>query len=473
LRSSGLCRITGSRKFDVDACVDDGTDSGHRTPSTGLLEKPEEVRWFQYKLLDAKDSPYARFLFHYRSYQNLRELNLLPGEYARGNDRQEYAEEEAMFSDSSSGTHIPCFDGPGDDRPIPHRPSHRRDNDDDSVQDRSRSHALTLPEVPEGTDSDDEEAQISVPRTVNYIRPTERPRQVDVRSPSRSSRHRFQAMTSIDRHNGDSFASRTSRGFGTPTGSNHTGVRASMPPAPSSSSSISSRSSDLTSALAATRLGAGRETQPSSSRSSSLSQNSYRPIVRDPSAYGLQPNRRHLREDQARRTDQRTGNHEPVRPDSHHRTERSETQRSQSTTNNSSLPEAPSRAPPGTPLPWNALRQSGNETMRPGRRSHRFSFHFPLGRRNSNRDSRLSLLSASSTTPSRPVSFEHQRWSPPNYRPQSRGVTATEVLREQHNPNRVSRTSETIDRVIAALNSPDQDQENRPPSDDHLFRGDD
>lgn len=50
----------------------------HSTPSTGLIDKPEDVEWYKYRLIDPIDSPYAKFFFHYRSLQSLKELSLIP-----------------------------------------------------------------------------------------------------------------------------------------------------------------------------------------------------------------------------------------------------------------------------------------------------------------------------------------------------------------------------------------------------------
>jgi len=46
--------------------------------SDGLLDKPEDTTYYDYLLEDAKDSPYASFLFHYRSWDNLTKLHLIP-----------------------------------------------------------------------------------------------------------------------------------------------------------------------------------------------------------------------------------------------------------------------------------------------------------------------------------------------------------------------------------------------------------
>ncbi|KAL1881157.1 hypothetical protein VTK73DRAFT_4604 [Phialemonium thermophilum] len=54
---------------------------GLAVPSTGLLENPEDTRFYEWHLIDPKDSPYATFRFHYRSRENLELLNLIPGDH--------------------------------------------------------------------------------------------------------------------------------------------------------------------------------------------------------------------------------------------------------------------------------------------------------------------------------------------------------------------------------------------------------
>ncbi len=50
--------------------------------SIGLLDKPEETKYYDYLLTDPKDAPFASFRFHYRSRRNLRELQLIPPEHS-------------------------------------------------------------------------------------------------------------------------------------------------------------------------------------------------------------------------------------------------------------------------------------------------------------------------------------------------------------------------------------------------------
>ncbi|KAK4251052.1 hypothetical protein C7999DRAFT_11116 [Corynascus novoguineensis] len=51
---------------------------GIAAPSIGLLEQPQDACFYDWYLLDARDSPFAIFRFHYRSLNNLKQLNLIP-----------------------------------------------------------------------------------------------------------------------------------------------------------------------------------------------------------------------------------------------------------------------------------------------------------------------------------------------------------------------------------------------------------
>jgi hypothetical protein len=46
--------------------------------SDGLLDRPEDTTYYDYLLADPKDRPYASFRFHYRSWDNLEQLQLIP-----------------------------------------------------------------------------------------------------------------------------------------------------------------------------------------------------------------------------------------------------------------------------------------------------------------------------------------------------------------------------------------------------------
>lgn len=48
-----------------------------RSPSTGLLEHPEDAIYYEWVLHDAAEAPFATFCFHYRAWAYLWDLNLV------------------------------------------------------------------------------------------------------------------------------------------------------------------------------------------------------------------------------------------------------------------------------------------------------------------------------------------------------------------------------------------------------------
>ncbi|KAH7360293.1 hypothetical protein BKA65DRAFT_182018 [Rhexocercosporidium sp. MPI-PUGE-AT-0058] len=52
-------------------------------PSGGLLEKPQDAKFYDWHLKDPKDNPFATFKFHYRSWDNLTSLQLIPDNHPR------------------------------------------------------------------------------------------------------------------------------------------------------------------------------------------------------------------------------------------------------------------------------------------------------------------------------------------------------------------------------------------------------
>ncbi|KAG4435570.1 hypothetical protein IFR05_008950 [Cadophora sp. M221] len=52
-------------------------------PSGGLLDKPQDAKFYDWHLKDPKDSPFATFKFHYRSWDNLMSLQLIPDNHPR------------------------------------------------------------------------------------------------------------------------------------------------------------------------------------------------------------------------------------------------------------------------------------------------------------------------------------------------------------------------------------------------------
>lgn len=51
-------------------------------PTAGLLERPEEAKFYDWHLKDALDEPYALIRFHYRSWNSLHELSLIPEDHS-------------------------------------------------------------------------------------------------------------------------------------------------------------------------------------------------------------------------------------------------------------------------------------------------------------------------------------------------------------------------------------------------------
>ncbi|KAJ8065059.1 hypothetical protein OCU04_005772 [Sclerotinia nivalis] len=52
-------------------------------PNHGLVEKPQDARYYDWHLKDAKDNPFATFKFHYRSWDSLQVLHLIPPDHPR------------------------------------------------------------------------------------------------------------------------------------------------------------------------------------------------------------------------------------------------------------------------------------------------------------------------------------------------------------------------------------------------------
>jgi hypothetical protein len=52
-------------------------------PSRGLLDKPQEARFYDWSLRDPVDNPFAIFKFHYRSWDSLISLQLIPSDHPK------------------------------------------------------------------------------------------------------------------------------------------------------------------------------------------------------------------------------------------------------------------------------------------------------------------------------------------------------------------------------------------------------
>ncbi|KAK5662951.1 hypothetical protein OQA88_6363 [Cercophora sp. LCS_1] len=55
---------------------------GIASPSIGLVVQPQDAFYYEWALIDARDTPYSTFRFHYRSLESLRQLNLVPPTYS-------------------------------------------------------------------------------------------------------------------------------------------------------------------------------------------------------------------------------------------------------------------------------------------------------------------------------------------------------------------------------------------------------
>ena len=50
-------------------------------PTAGLLDKPQDAKFYDWHLKDPKDSPFVTFKFHYRSWESLTTLQLIPDDH--------------------------------------------------------------------------------------------------------------------------------------------------------------------------------------------------------------------------------------------------------------------------------------------------------------------------------------------------------------------------------------------------------
>jgi hypothetical protein len=55
----------------------------YRFPSGGLIDTPEDAKFYDWHLHDSKDKPFATFSFHYRSWDSLASLQLIPDNHPR------------------------------------------------------------------------------------------------------------------------------------------------------------------------------------------------------------------------------------------------------------------------------------------------------------------------------------------------------------------------------------------------------
>jgi hypothetical protein len=72
-----------SRKTKAQYVLNYYTDIIFRMPSQGLVDRPQDAKFYNWHLKDPKDRPYATFKFHYRTWESLQSLNLIPSDYPR------------------------------------------------------------------------------------------------------------------------------------------------------------------------------------------------------------------------------------------------------------------------------------------------------------------------------------------------------------------------------------------------------
>lgn len=54
-----------------------------RMPSGGLIDQPQDAKFYDWHLQDPKDVPFTTFMFHYRSWESLITLHLIPEDHPR------------------------------------------------------------------------------------------------------------------------------------------------------------------------------------------------------------------------------------------------------------------------------------------------------------------------------------------------------------------------------------------------------
>lgn len=127
------------------------TDTLFRMPSQGLFDRPQDAKFYDWHLKDSSDSPHATFKFHYRSWESLQSLNLIPADHARilfppsasvlslvglSREEQEKLQEDAMptseespakASETSESSVVPWLTSVFDDSPESGKSRDRRE----------------------------------------------------------------------------------------------------------------------------------------------------------------------------------------------------------------------------------------------------------------------------------------------------------------------------------------------------------
>ncbi|KAI3396122.1 hypothetical protein diail_453 [Diaporthe ilicicola] len=91
---------------------------GIAAPSGGLIHNPQDITFFDFHLIDPKDEPFVSFRLHYRSWSNLRQLNLIPDDDS--NICETFS--TSTFTGSSDPTPDASIDGTPPQRALPQAP---------------------------------------------------------------------------------------------------------------------------------------------------------------------------------------------------------------------------------------------------------------------------------------------------------------------------------------------------------------
>lgn len=100
-----------------------------------MLDNPQDVTFFDFHLIDPKDEPFASFRFHYRSLENLRQLNLIPSDDSSIFDTFS----TSTFTDSINLTPDASIDGTPLEKALGRSPIIRPDPDESVFDDDSSS----------------------------------------------------------------------------------------------------------------------------------------------------------------------------------------------------------------------------------------------------------------------------------------------------------------------------------------------
>jgi hypothetical protein len=145
-------------------------------PSGGLIDQPQDAKFYDWHLKDPKDTPFTTFKFHYRSWDNLVLLQLIPDDHPRHLSLPSPSTfPPHHFSDpqeSPLGNDLPVIP-PGEVQIVSQL------QNDESIRDSSSSNNSATPwmtnifdDSPEGSTKDmEKEPAFSIPRKMKPLPP--------------------------------------------------------------------------------------------------------------------------------------------------------------------------------------------------------------------------------------------------------------------------------------------------------------